>query len=104
MAARRLSVGNRRVRAEGRSSASERERAVLLSRIADLELRLQLLEARVRREAGQAKVPGKAGKPEPKGRPRPRCPGCLLELPKGNRRELCVWCGCEMAAVGGAFR
>lgn len=102
MGARRLNVGNRRVRAEGRSSASERERAVLLSRIADLELRLQLLEARVRRGAS-AKADPKA-KPEPKGRPRPRCPGCLLELPKGKRKELCVWCGCEMAAVGGAFR
>jgi len=34
-------------------------------------------------------------------RPRPRCPGCTLELPPGRKREDCVWCGFRFDAVGG---
>jgi hypothetical protein len=75
------------------------EKRALLERIADLELRMRLLEARVRREAAEARSRGrlddlaassKAVRPQ---RPRPRCPGCTLELPKGPRGEECVWCG-----------
>ncbi|MCA2977935.1 MAG: hypothetical protein INH41_27910 [Myxococcaceae bacterium] len=75
------------------------EKRVLLERIADLELRMRHLEARVRREAAEARARGTTGglraaarvvRPE---RPRPRCPGCTLELPKGPRGVECVWCG-----------
>jgi hypothetical protein len=38
---------------------SDEERAKLLARIADLELRMKLLEARVRREAAEARGRGR---------------------------------------------
>ena len=69
----------------------------LTARIVELEERLVLLEARVRRVATQAEAARPAAGRRPKltrtGRPRPRCPGCRLELPKGRRGESCVWCG-----------
>lgn len=72
--------------------------ARLSARIADLEQRLMLLEARMRRTAAAVESPrGRRQGPTP--RPRPRCPGCLLELPKGRRAETCVWCGFVFDAV-----
>jgi hypothetical protein len=35
----------------------------------------------------------------PQERARPRCPGCTLELPRGRRKETCVWCGFHFSAV-----
>src|SRR5229473_2957828 len=60
----------------------------LSARIADLELRIRLLEARFRASAAEearrrALESGKAVKAVPP-RPRPRCPGCLSNrLPAG---------------------
>ncbi len=76
---------------------SEAEKVGLTSRLEELELRLKLLEARVR----------KATEPKPKkGKSQPkqpvsghRCPGCTLELPKGRRGESCVWCGFRFDGV-----
>jgi hypothetical protein len=74
----------------------------LSARIAELEQRIVLLEARVRQVAALAESRGK-GKPGDKppraARPRPRCPGCRLELPKGRRGESCVWCGFYFEAL-----
>ncbi|MCU0697955.1 MAG: hypothetical protein MUC96_15645 [Myxococcaceae bacterium] len=75
------------------------EKRVLLDRIADLELRMKHLEARVRREAAELRSRGRLDELRPTARvvrperPRPRCPGCTLELPKGPRGVECVWCG-----------
>jgi hypothetical protein len=69
----------------------------LAVRVAELELRIRMLEARIREVAPTPKK-GKA-KAQRLGRPRPRCPGCLLELPKGRRGESCVWCGFFFDAV-----
>jgi len=79
----------------------------LAARIAELELRLKLLEARVRtlaadesrRKGGEAQDASKSHKPAAAARERPRCPGCLLELPRGRRRDSCVWCGFRFEAV-----
>jgi hypothetical protein len=70
----------------------------LLVRVAELEARVQDLERRLRvkraaeRSAAQAVT-------RPAGRPRPRCPGCTLELPPGRRGVACVWCGFRFDAV-----
>ena len=77
------------------------------ARVADLEIRVRLLEAKVReltahqRQAEAAKPPSKVPTRAARTRARPRCPGCLLELPKGRRGETCVWCGFMFSAVGG---
>jgi len=81
-----------------RDDRLERERERLAARITDLEDRLMLLEARVRRSAAEAEG-RRTHKPVRVTRPRPRCPGCLLELPKGRRGETCVWCGFVFSAV-----
>jgi hypothetical protein len=82
------------------------ERARLLARIEDLELRVRLLESRLRNLSGQARLSAQAGeavrqKREARGpaRRRPRCPGCTLELPAGRKGEACVWCGFRFDAV-----
>jgi hypothetical protein len=78
---------------------SVEEKRVLLDRIADLELRMKLLEARVRRESAEAKSRGRLDALRPAGKvvrtpkERPRCPGCTLEIPRGPRGVECVWCG-----------
>jgi hypothetical protein len=70
---------------------SVEEKRVLLDRIADLELRMKLLEARVRRESAEAKSRGRLDALRPAGKvvrtpkERPRCPGCTLEIPRGPR-------------------
>lgn len=76
------------------------------ARISELELRIKLLEARVRHVAADVRrgLPGEATKagtkpPAIRVRERPRCAGCLLELPKGRRGESCVWCGFIFDAV-----
>jgi hypothetical protein len=85
------------------ASASAEETDQLRARIGELEDRLRLLEAHVRRLSAQTSALTQTSRrPLPKvpaARPRPRCPGCKLELPKGRRGEACVWCGFVFDAV-----
>jgi hypothetical protein len=83
----------------------EERHARLSARVVDLETRVRLLEAHVRQLKAQVQ-PAEGAAPagttkSSRTRPRPRCPGCLLELPKGRRGETCVWCGFMFSAVGG---
>lgn len=87
--------------------------ARLSARIEALEDRVRRLEVLVRGAAAAARsrnsgsAAGKAvarvrrepSAPRVKGRARPRCPGCTLELPSGPRGESCVWCGFQFDAV-----
>lgn len=57
-----------------------------------------LLEARLRRTVAESRA-RETGNPIRAERQRPRCPGCLLELPKGRKGETCTWCGFVFAAV-----
>ncbi|HZA13969.1 MAG TPA: hypothetical protein VE618_05720 [Myxococcaceae bacterium] len=98
MARSRSMVSRRR-----KNSGDEEREAAIERRFVELEDRVRILEARVR-ELARAKV--EAGAPTPgqrvaaRTRPRPRCPGCTLELPKGRRGDCCVWCGFVFSAVG----
>ena len=86
------------------------EWALVLARIEDLELRVKLLEARVRSAAISARRPSPAevraikSRAARRSRQRPRCPGCTLELPPGRKGQSCVWCGFQFDAVGGKLR
>jgi hypothetical protein len=80
--------------------ADARER--LSTRIAELEQRLRRLEARVR--VAPQKVSPSPDRPVKRARPQARCPGCLLELPRGRHGEACVWCGFVFEAAGGSRR
>ena len=79
----------------------------LAAQVAELEQRIKLLEARLRSAVAEGALGarggglGKAKSARPvRVRPRPRCPGCLLELPPGRPLgENCVWCGFSFAAV-----
>ncbi len=80
---------------------SNDERVRLLVRIDDLELRVKMLEARVRavgQSTRRAEPEKKRGAVLRRARPRPRCPGCTLELPVGRRGESCVWWGYWLVA------
>ncbi|MBX7117094.1 MAG: hypothetical protein K1X64_22445 [Myxococcaceae bacterium] len=85
------------------------ERSALLARVADLELRMKLLEARVRAGMVQARRPGieestaRLSRTARRSRPRQRCPGCTLELPVGRKGDNCVWCGFRFDALDGTF-
>jgi hypothetical protein len=72
----------------------------LAGRISELEDRIRALELRVARATrGGERGPSERSAQHP---PRPgatRCPGCLLELPRGRRGTSCVWCGFVFAAV-----
>lgn len=81
----------------------------LEARLEDLELRIQLLEARLREVSALPRLMPKAPKKPSKTRDRrsggERCPGCLLEQPPGRTRDSCVWCGfCFDAVRKRAFR
>jgi hypothetical protein len=87
--------------AMGRRARSDADLAVRLAgRIAELEDRIRALElrvARVSKSSERLSVEKAALRP-----PVPsasRCPGCLLELPRGRRGASCVWCGFVFAAV-----
>lgn len=73
------------------------------ARITALEDRVRRLEARLALEA--RKPPPVRSRPSVSAataraaRPRPRCPGCTLELPPGRRGDSCVWCGFVFATV-----
>jgi hypothetical protein len=79
--------------------------ARLSARIEILEDRVRRLEVLVRAAAAGRKTPSArarpGGTPAPlkSSRPRPRCPGCTLELPPGRRGEACAWCGFHFAAL-----
>ena len=75
--------------------------STLMARIEDLELRLTLLEARLRAVSSE-RLPLKRSKAPRKERP--RCPGCVLEIPAGRRKDSCGWCGFRFEAVGGLAR
>ncbi|MBN1205042.1 MAG: hypothetical protein JXB05_08985 [Myxococcaceae bacterium] len=91
------------MRSPARRQPKEAElHARLFARIEALEDRVRRLEAHLRRAASTLKarsVGSKPARPPRAGRPRPRCPGCTLELPRGRRGETCVWCGFHFAAV-----
>ena len=96
--------------APGRPKAgtASAEKARLLARIDELELRVKILEARVRTGLVQGRRPVEEARARSalarRSRPKPRCPGCTLELPAGRRGEKCVWCGFQFDAVAGTFR
>ena len=103
------------MRSRNRKTPSQEDRiAPLTARIVELEDRIRILEAKMReftaqsRRAAAATGAAEAEGPKPRAartRPRPRCPGCTLELPKGRRGDSCVWCGFMFSAVGArAFR
>lgn len=81
--------------------------AALKARVAELEVKVKLLEARVRTGLVQGRRPVEEVRARSalarRSRPRPRCPGCHLELPAGKRAESCVWCGFQLDAVAGTF-
>jgi hypothetical protein len=64
----------------------------LSERVVELEERLRLLEAYVRRTVGARERP-RPDTSKRASKPRARCPGCMLELPAGKRKDRCVWCG-----------
>lgn len=78
---------------------------MLTARIAELEWRIKLLEARVRNVSADVRKQGEPARGEGlskarrRVRERARCLGCLLELPPGRRGESCVWCGFIFDAV-----
>ena len=83
-------------------SARQHEGSVcepLAERIADLELRIKLVEGRLRQLASAQRSEGSPVEPARKGRPRARCPGCHLEIPVGRRGDNCIWCGFYFSAV-----
>ncbi len=85
------------------------EMAALKARVAELETKVKLLEARIRTGLVQGRRPAeearaRSAQARRAARPRPRCPGCHLELPAGNRAEACVWCGFQLDAVAATFR
>lgn len=77
------------------------------ARLDEMELRIRMLEARLREttteleKARAAATPkkGKGAATKKAGPPKARCGGCMLELPKGHRDEHCVWCGFFLPAV-----
>src|SRR5687768_18451009 len=96
----------RRRRSQPRSTPKSDAREVMLTaRIAELEWRIKLLEARVRNVSADVRKQGEPAsgeglaKARRRARERPRCLGCLLELPPGRRGESCVWCGFIFDAV-----
>jgi hypothetical protein len=85
----------------GRRTRSDADLAVRLAgRIAELEDRIRALELRVARVARTGgRGPAEKTALHPPTPSASRCPGCLLELPRGRRGSSCVWCGFVFAAV-----
>jgi hypothetical protein len=79
--------------------------ARLSARIEALEDRVRRLEQYLQRAASSLRARATTSakvaqaRPSRQPRPRPRCPGCTLELPRGRRKETCVWCGFHFSAV-----
>ncbi|HYO53747.1 hypothetical protein [Archangium sp.] len=94
------------MRSPARRPPSDAElHARLSARIEALEDRVRQLEVLVRAAAGvgrthaSGEVRRKVAARRTGSRPRPRCPGCTLELPPGRKGEACVWCGFQFDAV-----
>ncbi|MDY7231460.1 hypothetical protein [Hyalangium rubrum] len=96
------------MRSPARRQPSDAEiHARLSARIEALEDRVRRLEQHVRRavssslraQPATSARHAQAAAPARQERPRPRCPGCTLELPRGRKRETCVWCGFHFSAV-----
>ena len=85
----------------GRRSLSDADVAVRLTgRIAELEDRIRALELRVARVSRSSeRLAGEKTALRPPLPSASRCPGCLLELPRGRRGNACVWCGFVFSAV-----
>ncbi len=62
-----------------------------------LEARVRVLTAAGRQADEQAQAAQNLR--AARARPKLRCPGCTLELPKGRRGDSCVWCGFMFSAV-----
>ncbi len=65
-------------------------------RVQELEARALWLARRLVKAERALKVPVPA---KPKAKPKPRCPGCFFEVPKGQRSKTCVYCGFDFRAV-----
>lgn len=72
----------------------------LAGRIAELEDRIRALELRMARvsRSGERFAAEKVAL-RPPAPSASRCPGCLLELPRGRRGASCVWCGFVFSAA-----
>ena len=83
--------------------------AKVTAHVAALEDRIRLLEAKIldlsaaarKQEGADATAAARTTRRAARARPRPRCPGCTLELPKGRTGDYCVWCGFMLTAVAG---
>lgn len=88
------------------STFTDEDRRKLIDRVVDLENRMRSIEARVRREAAESRARGRIELSRPAGKvvrppaPRPRCPSCTHEIPKGKKRDECLWCGFRFDALG----
>lgn len=65
-------------------------------RVTELEARVRWLEQKLKKVALAAKV---KPPPAPKGTPRPRCPSCFADVPKGYREKTCLYCGFSFDVV-----
>jgi hypothetical protein len=74
----------------------DEERRELRVRVQDLEARVRWLERRLGKVEKAAKVKPAAPSKTP---PRPRCPGCFCEVPKGQRDHTCLYCGFDFDVV-----
>jgi hypothetical protein len=85
----------------GRRARSDADVAVRFAgRIADLEDRIRALELRVARVSKSSeRLSAEKTALRPPIPSASRCPGCLLELPRGRRGSSCVWCGFVFAAA-----
>jgi hypothetical protein len=85
----------------GRRNRSDADLAVRLAgRIAELEDRIRALELRMARVSKSSeRLSAEKTALRPPVPTASRCPGCLLELPRGRRGHSCVWCGFVFSAV-----
>ncbi len=74
----------------------DEERRELRVRVTELESRVRWLERRLKKVEAALKVPPT---PPSKTPPRPRCPGCFAEVPKGQRDRTCLYCGFDFSVV-----
>lgn len=65
-------------------------------RVTELEARVRWLEQKLKKVAFAVKV---KPDPSPQGPPRPRCPSCFGEVPKGQRERTCLYCGFSFDVV-----
>lgn len=82
---------------EDRFVELERKILALQDTVRMLEARVRVLNAQNRQGDEQAAAAQQLR--AARTRPKARCPGCTLELPKGRRGDSCVWCGFMFSAV-----